>query len=178
MDMEAAAFATIKRAIGDGVMNLERFDQVLAWGGRIAGPHLLSEAWDAGVIDGVTVTARIGDVWSLAEFPDAALGHARWRELFRVAGFTRNCEPAERPDQPLELWRGSVAERCRDWSWSTDHELALKYARGGYRRPPGRLYRMVAPPPALLAAYDGRGESEYVVDTDGILIEERRPDSP
>lgn len=175
VDFEAAAFEAVEAASLNGeVMDQDRFEEVLGWCGRITAPFLLAEAWDTGVVGAAEVASCVGSVWSGSEFPDSALGHPRWRELFQAAGFTRDGEPAERPDQPLELWRGTVPERCRDWSWSTDRTLAERYANGGFRRPTGRLYRVVAPPATLLAAYNGRAESEYVIDTHGLDIMEWR----
>lgn len=141
-------------------------------GGRNCGPVFLSEACDNGIIGDDTVTALVGRTWSMAEFPDRLLDHSTWRELFRVAGFTVDGRPAERPAEPVELWRGSVPEHRTDWSWSTDRTVAEGYAAGRAHRGPGRLYRLVAPPEALLCANTERGEAEYVVDTDGLLIEE------
>ncbi|MFD4320475.1 hypothetical protein [Streptomyces sp. NPDC058548] len=125
---------------------------------------------DGGLVEAAALAVHIGPVWSATEFPDAALGHARWRELWRAAGFTRDGQPAARPGGPVELWRGSVPERRADWSWTTERAIAEEYAAGGYRREVGRLYRTVAPPGALLGAYNGRGEGEYVIDTDGLTI--------
>jgi hypothetical protein len=51
---------------------------------------------------------------------------------------------------------------------TTRRAVAEGYATGtGARRPAtGRLYRTIAPPSALLAHNTGRGEDEYVLDTD------------
>lgn len=52
--------------------------------------------------------------------------------------------------------------------------LAEDYATGTAARRPttGRLYRVLAPPCALLARNNGRGEDEYVLDTDTLPITE------
>lgn len=109
----------------------------------------------------------------MAEYPDRALTREEWRDLFREAGFTIDGHPAPRPTQPVTLWRGSVPERRTDWSWSTARTVAEGYANGTRaRRPQGRLYRVDAPPAALLAANMERDEAEYVVDTVGLRITE------
>lgn len=173
VDVEAHAFTVLTDAALSGdVWGTAELGTVLGWGGRLAGPHLLSDAFDGGLVDGDTLAAYIGQVWSGADYPDAALGHDRWRELFDAGGFTRDGAPSPRPAEPVELWRGAVPERRTDWSWSTDWEMAGRYASGYFGRPRGKLYRLIAPPDALLGAYDGRGESEYVVDTahPGLII--------
>ncbi|MER7952371.1 hypothetical protein ABTY59_33765 [Streptomyces sp. NPDC096079] len=177
VDLDAHAFGVVADALlaGDS-WDAEQLGTVLGWAGRIAGPYLLWEAHDGGLVDGVALAAHVGPVWSRTEFPDAALGHDRWRELWRAAGFTRDGRPAARPAAPVELWRGSVPERRGDWSWTTDRKVAEEYAAGGFRRKVGRLYRTVAPPEALLGAYNGRGEGEYVIETGGLSITEHAPE--
>lgn len=141
--------------------------------GRNSGPSHLADAYSDGKITAATVAALIGHVWSNAEYPDRDLDHETWRWLFRVAGFTIDGEPADRPDKPIMLWRGTVPERRTDWSWSTDRAVAEGYANGtAAHRPQGRLYVMLAPPAALLCANTGRDEAEYVVDTRGLTIHE------
>ncbi|MFB7031004.1 MULTISPECIES: hypothetical protein [unclassified Streptomyces] len=172
VDIGAHAFALLMDAVWAGdEWDADQLRTVLGWGGRLAGPHLLADAWDGGLIDGSAVAAHIGAVWSGAEYPDAALGHGRWRELWRAAGFTRDGCPAELPGGPVELWRGSMPERRADWSWTTERAIAEEYAGGGFGRKAGRLYRTMAPAGALLGAYSGRGEEEYVIDTDLTSIE-------
>ncbi|SMF64527.1 hypothetical protein [Streptomyces sp. Amel2xC10] len=114
----------------------------------------------------------IGGIWSGAEFPDRHLDRDTWRWLFKVAGFTIDGTSAERPAEPIVLWRGSVPERRTDWSWSTNRSIAEGYANGtAARRPTGRLYTVLAPPESLLCANNCRGEDEIVVDTRGLQIE-------
>ncbi|MEV6251278.1 hypothetical protein AB0M38_34700 [Streptomyces sp. NPDC051742] len=43
---------------------------------------------------------------------------------------------------------------------------------GGRRPTTGKLYRVLAPPSALLARNNGRDENEYVLDTDTLHITE------
>jgi hypothetical protein len=156
-----------------GKLTTDEFEQLLGYAGMRNGPALLFDAWAGRHITPETITATIGEVWSCAEYPDQNIDRDGWRILFRKAGFTIDGKPAERPTEPLTLWRGSVPERRRDWSWSTDRTVADGYANGtGARRPKGRLYRVVAPPEALLCANNGREEAEYVIDTRGLRITE------
>ncbi|MBT2425216.1 hypothetical protein J7F02_05830 [Streptomyces sp. ISL-112] len=140
--------------------------------GRNSGPTLLAEAYSEARITKQTVAALIGGIWSGAEFPDRHLDQDEWRWLFDAAGFTVDGEPADRPNQPILLWRGTVPERRHDWSWTTDQTVAKKFAAGSGGRPTGRLYVVLAPPEALLCANNGRSEAEYVIDTRGLQIHE------
>ncbi|MEV6421642.1 hypothetical protein [Streptomyces sp. NPDC051662] len=174
-DLGAEAFAAVAEAAKQGeLLDCARFGELLLWAGRLDGPALLFDGWLGEAIDVGTLAAHIGRVWSMAEYPDAALGHQMWRELFAAAGFTADGKPAERPVGPVELWRGSVPERRADWSWTSRRTVAEGYATGtGARRPStGRLYRIVAPTFALLAHNVSRDEDEYVLDTDALAITE------
>jgi hypothetical protein len=152
-------------------LTTEQLERLILLAGRTFGPRFLDEAYSDDKITRATVTALIGGIWSSAEYPNQDLDRDTWRWLFDVAGFTVDGKAAERPAKPVELWRGSVPERSSDWSWSTDREVAQRFADGGRGRLPGHLYRLVAPPEALLCANTERGEAEYVVDTHGLLIE-------
>ncbi|RLU82562.1 hypothetical protein CTZ27_30030 [Streptomyces griseocarneus] len=178
VDLVAEAFAAVAEAAEHGeLLDADRFAGLLLQAGRLDGPALLFDAWFGQVIDVGTLSAQIGRVWSMSEYPDAALGREVWRTLFATAGFTVDGRPAERPAGPVELWRGSVPERRADWSWSTRRAVAEGYATGtGARRPTtGRLYRILAPPSALLAHVTSRDEDEYVLDTDALTITEMPP---
>ncbi|GGX40935.1 hypothetical protein [Streptomyces noursei] len=174
-NLGAEAFTAVADAAECGaLLDAGRFADLLLMAGRLDGPALLFDAWFGKTIDAGTLAAHVGRVWNMAEYPDAALDRPAWRQLFAMAGFTADGRPAERPADPVELWRGSVPERRDDWSWSTRRAVAEGYATGtGARRPTtGRLYHVVAPPSALLAHNTGRDEDEYVLDTDGLSITE------
>lgn len=154
-------------------LTTEEFDYLVGREGRNAGPAMLSEAYSDCRITAATVTALIGGIWSGAEYPDSHLDRDEWRWLFKIAGFTIDGVTADRPAEPILLYRGTVPERRTDWSWSTDRKIAEGYADGtAARRPAGRLYAVLAPPESLLCADNGRQEAEYVVDTDGLTIHE------
>lgn len=152
----------------------EEFDRWAGWVGRTNAPALLYDAWYGEIINRETLTAYVGPIWSGAEYPDRCLDRDTWRDLFEKAGFTVDGVSAPRPAGPVEVWRGSVPERRADWSWSTDRRVAEQFAGGIRGREPGRLYRLMCPPHALLAANNERSEAEYVVDTDMVehLIED------
>jgi len=141
--------------------------------GRNLGPALLTELCDDGLLTRESAIAHVGNVWSMAEFPDAYLDHEIWRELFQFVGFTRNGHQAQRPSAHLTLYRGAIPARRSDWSWTDRYDVAVAYACGRYGRPIGSVWEATVEPWRLLARNDdpdGRNEAEYVVDTDGLLL--------
>ncbi len=138
-------------------------------------PYLLWLAWYCGKIEPATLTALIAGAWCMAEYPERSLPLADWREMFAAAGYTVEGQPAERPAEPVTLYRGAVHARRRGWSWTADREIAQRFASGDfYRRQLGAVYVTSAPPSALLCRIHatGRSEDEYVVDTRGLKIVE------
>jgi hypothetical protein len=76
----------------------------------------------------------------------------------------------------VALWRGCLPRLRRHMSWTSDRELARKFAFDGLRgRPLGALYQTTAPPEALLCInHTSRQESEYVINTRGLAIRKVR----
>lgn len=140
--------------------------------GRNYGPALLEGLLVEDVLTADVATAHVGPVWSMAEYPDAYLDRATWRELFELAGYTCDGVPAERPTEVFTLYRGSVSERRDHWSWTDDIAVARGYAQGTAARRPsdGVVWTAQVEPWRLLARNLNRSEAEYVVDTDGLLI--------
>lgn len=165
---DACMGVIMDHALRGDTLTADQWDDLACRAGRVHAPALLYAAWEGGVIADDVVAEVIGSVWAMAEYPDRSLARAEWRELFDAAGYTVDGHRSPRPAEPLVLWRGSVPERALDWSWSASREVAERYAAGRVAgRQPGRLYRAVVPPEALLCSNAGhdRGEAEYVVDT-------------
>lgn len=138
--------------------------------GRNSAPALLCDLYWDDILD--DANARVaGEFWSMAEFPERCLDHETWSEVFEMAGYTVDGQRVERPHQPVLLYRGSTVEGRDNWSWTDDREEAGRNASGFYRRRPGHLWVALVEPWRLLARNTGRGESEYVVDTDGMTID-------
>lgn len=152
-------------------LTTEELSWLIGLAGRVNGPGFLAEALAEDKVTNGTVTALVGPVWSSTEYPDRDLDHDTWRWLFDVAGFTVDGTPAVRPAAPLTLYRGAVAERRTDWSWTRDRAVAERFAAGLRGRGTGRLWVCTVPPEHMLAVNTERGEDEVVVDTRGLLIE-------
>lgn len=134
-------------------------------------PVLLDTLHRHRLITDQDLSGVVGLAWSNAERPDLALGHDRWRALFTAAGYTDDGRRVPRPTQPLRLYRGSVADRRTDWSWTDSRHVARTYAVGGFGgRLPGAIWTALVEPERLLARNTDRDEAEYVVDTTGLTI--------
>lgn len=117
------------------------------------------------------VSEYAGAAWF--RWGDCHLGREEWRELFEFAGYCEDDEPADRPAEPLTLWRGATPEHRANWSWTDSRDAALMFASGWMvQEELGLLWRAAVEPDRLLAKMTAaRGFSEYVVDTDGLTIE-------
>ncbi|MFK0244510.1 hypothetical protein ACIQUM_07415 [Amycolatopsis azurea] len=134
-------------------------------------PVLLDALYRHRLITDHTLSGFVGLAWSNAERPDLTLGHDRWRTLFTAAGYTDDGRRTPRPAESLRLYRGSVADRRTDWSWTDSRQVARTYAAGGFGgRLPGAIWTALVNPERLLARNTDRDEAEYVIDTAGLTI--------
>lgn len=142
--------------------------------GRNNEPALLFDLYYAGLLTAEAATRCVASAWSIAEYPQDLIPDDTWRALFDLAGYTVEGQPAERPTEPLRLYRGSP-EQFRDrWSWTDDRDSAERFATGGLRaRLPGTIWTAQVEPWRLFCHIHehSRGESEYVLDTRGLVIE-------
>lgn len=112
--------------------------------------------------------------WSGSEFPLSSMRRSVWRPMFTTAGFVVNGEAREqeRPADPLRLYRGARPRFRRRWSWTDDLETAVTFTKG--TRDGGVVWTSTVEPRRLLARFHepgvGRGEHEWVVDTEGLEI--------
>jgi hypothetical protein len=167
-DLAGEALAEVRAAER---LDTDRFDDLLLQAGRVHGPALLFDAWYGKKINSETLTAVIGDVWSVAEYPELALGRRTWLELFDAAGYTADGKPAERPSDVLTLYRGAPHSLRRRMSWTARLDVAVRFASERLRsRLPGIVWVADVPPDRLLMFDNGREEQEYVIDTRGLKI--------
>lgn len=158
----------------DGQMDAEMFDAACARLGRNEAPALLSDLYDAGSLDLAGHPGMVAVAWSLAEHPEGSLEQFVWDELFRVAGYTYDGQPAEPPTDPVTVYRGCTPNGWEGMSWTADLAVAREFAGGRLRgRAAGHVYAMCATPDQLLAYVHeiARSESEYVIDTSCVVRE-------
>lgn len=144
--------------------------------GRNAAPLLLWLLSQYGLITPVVAAPAVTDAWTMVEFPQSALRQADWRGLFELAGYTDDGLPADRPTEPLRLYRGATRSLRRRWSWTDDIERARWFTArfAAYYGEPGRVWTATVEPWRLFARIHeaGRSEGEYVLDTEGLKIVE------
>ncbi|UNX53601.1 hypothetical protein MF406_11435 [Georgenia sp. TF02-10] len=119
---------------------------------------------------------RIGleDAWTTAEWPGRAADYDVWLMAFDVAlvegHYLHEHELREHSALPetLRVYRAATEGHELGLSWTTSFERAHWFATriGAIGGRPHRIMELDAPREWVLAHFnDGRGESEYVVDT-------------
>lgn len=155
------------------MFDVENFEQMTSRAGRNNEPQLLLAAWRAGVIDEIVVRASVGPAWCGAEFPDLLLRWSDWKELFHIAGYTQDGQPAERPTEELQLYRAAPVGRHYGHSWTEDIEVARWFVEYSSRwKLNSALWTARVEPSRLLARMEEvrAGEPTYVVDTNRLRV--------
>jgi hypothetical protein len=143
----------------------EMLDELLvAVGAPNRGPGLLWRWWTRADIDSDALAHLILTVWALTDCPERDLGQRRWLELFRATGYLPDDAPPS--SNPLSIYRGAPERYRRRMSWTTDPEIARRFATSETRRR-GEVWRATVPAHAILARlYDdgGRPEAEVIIN--------------
>lgn len=154
-------------------MTADQFMDLVLDGGRNSGPDLMCDCLIAKTIDTPVLAEVIATVWSLAEYPESA-GSELWLLLFGRAGFTIDGTPAQRPAEPMVLYRGAVPEMSRRMSWTTSRQKAQWFAgRFGDLFGEAFMYTTTAPPESILCIPGTEGrpdEAEVIIDPAGLAI--------
>lgn len=134
---------------------------------------LLRDLTDAGQLDlaDPTMSGIVAQTWASGEPGSAScIGYDEWRKLFRLNGFTYLGEPAQRPGEPVIVYRGCTPEHRLGMSWSTEVGVARRFATEGISsRSSGAVYVARVEPDYLLAFIEeGHEEYEWVVDPLGL----------
>jgi hypothetical protein len=143
----------------------EMLDELLLAVAPNRGPALLWRWWTRSDVDSSVLARLILLVWSLTDCPEQDLGQRRWLELFRATGYVSlNDAPPQRG--PLLIYRGAPERYRRRMAWTTDPEIACRFATMTTRSP-GEVWRSTVPPHAVLARFyesGGRSEAEVIVN--------------
>ncbi|WP_270353551.1 hypothetical protein [Microbacterium testaceum] len=151
--------------------NMSPFLRAATLVGSHEGPVLLFEWFYSGRLTGSELSEAVPFVWSSAKQPFRAFSKLTWIELFHAAGYTEDCEPAERPPGPLTLYRASEPQYAHRLAWTGSLAIAERFLEINKRY--GDRDRFVytitvAATDRVLAHITDRGEDEYIVDTRGL----------
>ena len=129
-------------------------------------PAQLYELVMESLVDLKEAPGVVADAWSSTEYPERCLSTDKWVDLFGRAGYTHDFKPDWRPTEPVTVYRGCTPEGREGMAWTSDLEVARRFARKA-GRPRGHVYTFDAPPDALLAyiwyAAGLYEENEYVI---------------
>jgi ADP-ribose pyrophosphatase YjhB (NUDIX family) len=108
----------------------------------------LQERWRSRLVSPADMRELLPACWKLAGSPGSGLpsvAEDEWRKMFRFAAF-----PA--PAAPLTLYRGTAPARRCGMSWTTDVEVALRFAAAStWRGEDGRVWVATVQPRHVLA---------------------------
>jgi hypothetical protein len=153
-------------------------------------PLALCDAVRASRITASDLPEIIANIWTWDDSPTSDLCEAGWLELFRAAGFfsypplvVRQPDgttiPLARPSSAVTLYRGSLADRVRRMSWTSERELAEQLGRRHTPYGAAVLYKAMVAPHTILAYLERRDEGwTVVVDPAGLTSIERIADIP
>lgn len=116
----------------------------------------------------------VADAWSLPEFPESNYSSQHWNVLFTLAGpfhSTPDGISALRVRSIPTLYRGAVHSRRKGMAWTTDLAVAKKFAErfSGPSFGTGHIWTLDSVPHSrVLARFNCRGESEWVINTKGL----------
>lgn len=132
---------------------------------------------------------RIGleDAWTTCEWPGRAANYDVWRYVFDVAGadgkYLHDQELRDVSLLPatLTLYRAAIEGHELGLSWTTSFERAHWFATriGAIAGRRHQIFEIDAPRELVLAYFhETRGESEYVIDTGDLAVDDLRVVQP
>jgi hypothetical protein len=139
---------------------------------RNNGPEILSAAWAGRLASDEDLRGLVPDTWLYMDWPEQAIGSARWVAMFRAAGFIAIPYGLAKPHDPLAVFRGATHQRSRGMSWTVNIDRAVQFRQRHAWHAPTAIFRAIVTPEALLALLERRGEGppEIVADP-GMLVD-------
>lgn len=101
------------------------------------------------------------NVWTDTEHP-FQFGYTKVVNLFKKAGFLTDIPGLQAPVE-CEVYRGCLPAHKRGISWTLDETRARWFAKR-LNGDKGHVYKTIAPPSIILAAFNGRDEQEILVN--------------
>lgn len=165
-----------------------RWEDLSARAGRNDKPAILLRAIAMDVLtDPHQIRIGLEDAWTTCEWPGRAADYDVWRYAFDVAGadgkYLHEHELRDRSSLPetLPLYRAATEGHELGLSWTTSFERAHWFATriGAVSGRPHQIFEIDAPRDLVMAYFhETRGESEYVIDTSGLLDDDLRVVEP
>ncbi len=165
-----------------------RWEDLSARAGRNDKPAILLTAIAMDVLtDPQQMRIGLEDAWTTCEWPGRAADYDVWRYAFDVAGadgkYLHEHELRDLSTLPetLPLYRAATEGHELGLSWTTSFERAhwLATRIGAVSGHPHQIFEIDAPRELVMAYFhETRGESEYVIDTSGLLDDDLRVVEP
>ena len=165
-----------------------RWEDLSARAGRNDKPAILLTAIAMDVLtDPQQMRIGLEDAWTTCEWPGRAADYDVWRYAFDVAGadgkYLHEHELRDLSTLPetLPLYRAATEGHELGLSWTTSFERAHWFATriGAASGHPHQIFEIDAPRELVMAYFhETRGESEYVIDTSGLLDDDLRVVEP
>lgn len=117
----------------------------------------------------------VHDAWVTPEFPEANAETSDWLEAFRFTGWVSDDpDVVDAPTWRTQLlFRGATEDRRLGMGWTGDLEQAQWFADRFTGIGDSFVWQATVPGHRLLARFIGRGEDEWVVDTNGLTVSPR-----
>jgi hypothetical protein len=143
--------------------------------GRRDKPYVLVHAvvLNGELTDPEEIAQGFEDAWVSCEWPGQAATPSVWMAVLGEAldldtEYLHGTEVRSKDELPqsVTLYRGATPEHAEGMSWTDDRERAEWFAGrfNGMASGEGRVYEVEATPDMVLARFDRRGESEWVLD--------------
>ncbi|WP_139043326.1 hypothetical protein [Mycobacterium lentiflavum] len=157
----------------NGFVDRTLYNELAKDAGIVHCSKLLRDLTAAGQLDlaDPSMTGIVAQAWALGEPGSAScIGYSEWLKLFRLNGFTYLGQPAQRPNEPVTVYRGCRHEHRHGMSWSTEVGVAHRFATEGMSsRTLVTVYAARVEPDYLLAFIEeGNEEYEWVIDPTGL----------
>lgn len=140
--------------------------------GSHQGPAVLFDhVYGGKLTDPVDMAEAVPGVWSDAHLPAQNLGVMTWIDLFTIAGYTVDGKRAERPAEPVTLYRLAEPRFVHRLAWTASRDVAEKFEgihKARYGDKERFIYTVTVPAERVLARITSRQEDEYVTDTRGL----------
>lgn len=107
--------------------------------------------------------------WNLAMGGGPLIDYDDWAEVWRDVAYVT--DGPDKPTEPIEVWTGNDIANGPWIDWTTDIEIARKFANMARPGEGVGIWHATVSPEAILGRLDGRGESEVIVDIELVSYE-------